>query len=134
LPRTFEPQWRPFVNDADFAEIRELVKDYYEGMVYGRSEALARVFETGARFQGVRDDDQVRRGLPEFLTMIASAGDEPLPASEYSVSVELIDVMGTVGVVKVKDRFRGRMYVDYLTLVRTAAGWRIVNKAFTTID
>jgi len=66
--------------------------------------------------------------------MIASAGDEPLPASEYSVSVELIDVMGTVGVVKVKDRFRGRMYVDYLTLVRTAAGWRIVNKAFTTID
>ena len=39
------------MNDADFAEIRELVKDYYEGMVYGRSEALARVFETGARFQ-----------------------------------------------------------------------------------
>jgi hypothetical protein len=37
-------------------------------------------------------------------------------------------------VVKVKDRFRGRTYVDYLTLVKSGAVWRIVNKAFATAD
>jgi putative lumazine-binding protein len=41
---------------------------------------------------------------------------------------------GPVAVIKVKDRFRGRTYVDYLTVVKIGAVWRIVNKAFTTVD
>jgi hypothetical protein len=101
-------------------------------MVYGRAASIERVFEPGAQFQGVRDGEQVRRGLPEFVAMVTSS-DAPAPAPDYSMAVNLIDITGPIALVKVTDRFRGRTYVDYLTVVKTAAGWRIVNKAFTTV-
>jgi len=42
-------------------------------------------------------------------------------------------VTGSVGMVKVTDRFRGRVYVDYLSIVRVGEVWKIVNKTFTTL-
>ncbi len=118
--------------DTDIGQMVELVKEYYEGMLHGKVHILERAFEAGARFQGVRDGAQVRRGLDEFVAMVSdiNAG----PPGDYGWSIELLDITGPVAVIKVKDRFRGRTYVDYLTVVKTDAVWRIVNKAFTTVD
>ena len=118
----------------DLSEILELASKYYDGMVSGSASSLEQVFETGARFQGVRDGEQLRRGLAEFLTMVATPTSGRTDASDYSVTVELVDVTGPVALIKLKDRFRGRTYVDYLTAVKTPIGWRIVNKAFVTVD
>jgi hypothetical protein len=108
-----------------------LVKDYYEGMLFGRKETLHAVFEADARFQGVRDGEQVRRNLDEFAAMVAAP--QPAASPEYALSIELVDISGSVGIVKVRDRFRERCYVDYLSLVRVDGAWRIVNKAFTAV-
>ncbi len=107
---------------------------YYEGMVCGLPDVLHSVFEVGSRFQGVRDGIQVRRGLGEFLTMVTEDPSTGTTSPENQCVVELIDVTGAIAVLKVRDTFRGRTYVDYLTAVRMPSGWRIVNKAFTTVD
>ncbi len=117
---------------TDIEQIVQLTKEYYEGMIHGKVHLLERVFEAGARFQGVRDGEQVRRGLDEFVAMVS--GINGGPPDDYGLSIELLDITGPVGVVKVKDRFRGRTYVDYLTLVKSGAVWRIVNKTFATVD
>lgn len=122
------------MNEADIKQIVELAKGYYEGMLHGTVEMLERAFEVGAQFQGVRDGQQIRRGLEEFISMVGGTDADGQPAVDYSLSVELLDITGPVAVIKVKDRFRGRTYVDYLTAVKTGAVWRIVNKAFTTVD
>lgn len=122
------------MSDTDATALRQLANDYYEGMARGRGELLARVFEPGARFQGVRDGVQVRRGLDEFVTMVSGANADLAFAADYSVAVELMDITGPVAVLKVRDRFRGRTYVDYLTAVKDGGDWKIVNKAFTTVD
>jgi hypothetical protein len=114
----------------DIGQITALVRDYYDGMVFGQADTLSRVFDPEARFQGFRDAVHVRRALPEFIAMTTS----PDAAADYDVAVRLIDITGSVAVVKVQDRFRGRLYVDYLTLIRSAESWRIINKAFTTVD
>lgn len=111
----------------------KLCQDYYEGMVCGRTDVLERVFERGARFQGVRDGEQVRRGLPEFIAMAACADAASGATQDLSLTVDLVDVTGPIALVKVTDRFRGRTYVDYLMMVKDRE-WQIVNKAFTTID
>ncbi|MGA2842678.1 MAG: nuclear transport factor 2 family protein [Steroidobacteraceae bacterium] len=122
------------MTDADIGQIVELAEGYYVGMLHGKVEMLERAFEAGARFQGVRDGEQIRRGLGEFIAMVGGTNADEEPAVEFSLSVELLDITGPVAVIKVKDRFRGRTYVDYLTVVKISAVWRIVNKAFTTID
>jgi len=120
--------------DGDIGQLVELAKGYYEGMLYGKAEMLERAFEAGARFQGVRDGEQVRRGLEEFITMVGGTSPGGESAADYSLSIELLDITGPIAVIKVKDRFRGKTYVDYLTAVKAGAVWRIVNKAFTTVD
>ena len=122
------------MTDADIGQLVKLAEGYYEGMLHGKAELLERVFEPGARFQGVRDGEQIRRGLGEFIAMVGGSRADGEPAVEFSFSVELLDMTGPVGVIKVKDRFRGRTYVDYLTVVKIGAVWRIVNKAFTAVD
>jgi hypothetical protein len=111
-----------------------LADAYYEGMVHGRPDTLRNVFEEGARFQGVRDGVQVRRGLGEFLAMVTDGAGAKAKAIEERCEVELIDITGPLAILKVRDTFRGRTYVDYLTAVRLPVGWRLVNKAFTTVD
>jgi len=121
------------MSETDFDAVLRVARAYYDAMLYGNAGSLANIFEPDARFQGLRDAEQIRRGLPEFIAMV-SAPDAPRPRQEdYSVAVELIDVTGPVAIVKVRDRFRGRNYLDYLTLVKTGPDWRIVNKAFTTV-
>jgi len=122
------------MTDADIGLLVELAKRYYEGMLHGKIEMLETAFEVGARFQGVRDGQQVRRGLVEFVAMVGGPNAGGEPGADYSLLIELLDITGPVAVIKVKDRFRGRTYVDYLTVVKTGAVWRIVNKAFTTVD
>ena len=73
----------PTISHTDFYQILKLAQEYYDGMVRGRADILERVFEPGARFQGVRDCEQVRRGLPEFIAMAASA-DAASSATEDS--------------------------------------------------
>jgi hypothetical protein len=42
----------------------------------------------------------------------------------------LVDRTGSVAVAKVAVRYQNRRYTDYLTLHKTAVGWRIVGKLF----
>jgi len=125
--------WSTIISHSDFEQIIKLAHDYYDGMVRGRADVLKRVFEPGARFQGVRDGEQVRRGLPEFIAMAASTDAASSAAQDLALTVDLIDVTGPIALVKVTDRFRGRTYVDYLMLVKNRE-WQIVNKTFTIID
>jgi len=118
----------------ELSNLVALVHEYYAGMVRGDPQLLRQVFDPPARFQGVRDGTQVRRDLEEFVKMTQSPPADSSQAGDGFLRVEMADLTGDVAVVKVRDRFRGRMYVDYLTMMKTATGWRIVNKAFTTVD
>ncbi len=122
------------MSTTDLESILSLAREYYDGMLYGDADALGRTFDADARFQGVRDGTPVRRGLPEFIAMVSGANAGQPGEVEHSMSVVLVDVTGPIGILKVEDRFRERTYVDYLTLVKTDGHWRIVNKAFTTVD
>lgn len=125
--------WSTTISHSAFRQILKLAQDYYEGMIRGRADILERVFEPDARFQGVRDGEQVRRGLPEFIAMAAGADAASGTTQDWALTVDLIDVTGPIALVKVTDRFRGRTYVDYLMLVKNGE-WQIVNKTFTIID
>ncbi len=116
------------MSSHDQNAIESVVRDYYDGMVHGREDLLRRAFVNDAHFQGVRDDQIVKRNLDAFVAMLANP--EPWMVEDYDYRVELVDCSGPIAVVKVIDRFRGRTYTDYLCLLHHEDGWQIVNKLF----
>lgn len=113
------------------AALMNAARTYFEGMAEGNEAKLRAVFDPDAQFQGVRDGAHVRRGLDAFVTMTEeAASSDPMPWSLEELQVSLVDRTGDVALLKVVDLYRGRLYTDYLTLIRTEGTWRIVNKAF----
>jgi hypothetical protein len=116
------------MNIDDYQAITQVVQNYYDGMVHGRDDLLQGVFAADAQFQGIRDGTKVQRGLDEFINMVRNP--DPWMKKDYGMQIEMIDQSGPIGIVKVVDRFRGRSYTDYLSLLKGDEGWRIVNKTF----
>lgn len=109
-------------------EVEALAKRYYHAMLNGDGALVREVFDADARFQGFRGGEPVRRNLDAFVALVES---EDTTERIYELAVDLIDITGDIGVVRVTDRYRGRLYTDYLTVMKVAGSWRIVNKTFT---
>jgi hypothetical protein len=120
------------VDEQDTRALLVLAQDYYEGMVHGHEAQLTAVFDSAARFQGLRDHERISRDLGAFLEIVRNPDSTSL--FDRSFHADVLDVSGPIAVVKVVGRFRGRIYTDYLSTLRTAAGWKIVNKTFWAWD
>jgi hypothetical protein len=113
--------------DAD--DIRAVVTDYLEGMIYGDVDQLQRAFHPRSiafgRFRGqleweVRDD---------FVRSWSSI--RPLPrGSPYAAEVLSTDIADDIAVVKLTDTCFGDDFTDWLMLVRDMGHWQIMAKAF----
>jgi len=112
---------------ADYEEIRNAVLDYYEGWFGGDAGRMERALHPDLAKRALRRD--AARG--EVLTtttaarMIAltAAGAGARAASDRRIEIRIDDVHGAIASVTA----RSAVYVDYLHLARTRAGWRIVN-------
>ena len=115
-------------DEVDTVAIRATVDDYYLGWYDADGERMARALHPSLAKRGWlrgRDGDSALT-LATFDTMVGAAaagqGRQTDPAVRtYDVSVDAVDgdiASATVHAVP---------YVDYLHLVRTPDGWRIVN-------
>lgn len=113
--------------DAD--EIRAVVTDYLEGMIYGDAAQLARAFHPKAvafgRYRGQLEWDMRDQFIPSWTAL------GPLPrGTPYAAEVLSVDVTGDVAVVKLTDTCFGDDYTDFLMLIRDMGRWQIMAKSF----
>jgi hypothetical protein len=121
-------------SDSETAAIEALAQDYFLGMYEGDVDRLRRIFNPQCWLFGENRNGSHEFPLAGFLDQIAS---EPVPKAEgepFDMRLVSVDRTGAVAIAKVEVRYQGRRYTDYLTLQKTAAGWRIVNKAFFCPD
>lgn len=113
----------------DAIEIRAVVTDYLEGMIYGDTGLLARAFHPKSiafgRYRGQLEyevRDQFLRSWP---------GMGPLPrGTPYAAEVISMDIIGDIAVVRLTDTCFGDDFTDCLMLVRDMGRWQIMAKAF----
>ena len=120
--------------DPETAAIEALVQDYFLGMYEGDVERLRRIFHPQCWLFGESRGESHEFPLSGFLDQIASV---PVPKAEgepFDMRLVSIDRTGSVAMAKVKVRYQGRRYTDYLTLQKAAVGWSIVGKAFFSLD
>ena len=116
------------IKGADEADIRATIDDYYLGWYDGDAERMARALHPDLPKRGWHDigADVPRIDPDTFSSMIewtrAGQGRRTDEAGRR-YRAEINDVYGDVAAVVV----HAVPYVDYLHLVRTADGWRILN-------
>ena len=118
-------------------EVLTRLLEHY-GMVDPDAERIRTAFHPDAQLFGVFGGNPVTIPLEAWIERITG---DPKPAPDALVSppaepgkeweVLSLENDGNIARVVVRDQFLGVWYTDYLTLMETEQGWRIVNKTFT---
>ena len=123
-----EARTNPNTN-TDEAAVVATALDYFEGWFDGDTERMDRALHPGLakRSQSQVDPDspELRSITKERMLGLTAAGEGKGddPGGERRIDVEVVDLYGNIASVIV----RSAVYREYLHLVRTDEGWKIVN-------
>lgn len=117
------------------AEVRDLMKLYFDGLYHSRSDILRTVFHSDLAYVNGTAATYEHMGLEDYMARIdartppASRGD---PREEV---VERIEFKGNrIGIVEARMTMMGRNYQDLLTIINTDDGWRVLTKVFSFVE
>ncbi len=122
------------MNAETHAAITATVQTYLDGLHEGDAEKIAAAFHPCAHLYSVADDGGVV-DVPraEWLERVRNRPSPRAQGLERHDRILAVDQNGPdAACVKVACAIPPRFFTDYLLLLRTAEGWRIVAKSFHT--
>jgi len=110
----------------DEAGARRAVELYLRGHVTGQVAPFEEAFHDEMRMYLNRDGVLVRKTKAEYLEGVSG---KPAPdEARRKRRIVQLDVTGDVGVAKVELDYPSAFMTDYLTVIKTEGGWRIIGK------
>ena len=116
---------------TDFDDVRSVIVDYLEGMIYGDPDRLRRAFHPMATCAGHYAGQYEMALREDFLESWKLFPVEP-PGTPDAADIVSLEITGNVAVAKVTDSCFGDDFTDYLVLIKDNGVWQIVSKAFYT--
>lgn len=119
---------------TDIADVHEAVQAYLDALHDGNADALARIFAPGSALHASAEGKAASLPLDPWLERVrgrTSARDSGHAPENRIHSIEVVDDMAMA---KVSSAFRPKRFTDFLSLVRTDDGWRIVAKTYQACD
>ncbi|MBX3242867.1 MAG: nuclear transport factor 2 family protein [Acidobacteria bacterium] len=114
-------------NSADEAAIRNVMDIYINGAVSGSSADLAPAFHPAATIYGYVGPDLFGGPISDFFAWHDNNG----PAADLTGNVSVIDIEGTVGIVRLElTNWTGHRFTDFFTLLKEDGVWKIISKVF----
>ena len=120
-------------SDASIAEIIAVLKDYFDGLHDGDLEKFERVFHENFHLyftDGKTVTDWPRDTYLEKIAARESPASQGLPRHDSILSIHKAGP--NTALATVNCAIPPRYFTDYLTLVSTNRGWRIISKTFHT--
>lgn len=115
------------------SQIEAVVQTYLDGLYEGDGAKIAAAFHPVAHLYSVAEGAVVDLPREEWLARIAA---RPKPSGQGFTREDRILAMDMAGedaaCVKVNCCIPPRYFTDYLLLLKTAEGWKIVAKSFNT--
>ena len=112
-------------------QFKTLVDDYYNAMYHGNPELIRKAFHPEARLEGIMAGQffagMSRESFCKFVTLMPKPADKK---DRRDCRFEVLDQTGEQAVLKVTDYIFGVWFTDYLSLLNTKDGWRVVNKTY----
>lgn len=113
----------------DYAAVKSVVQKYFDGTEKGMVQLLPEAFLPTAEIQYVKEDGTLGRiAFADYAKLFT-----PGQRNERSGRLASMDITGNAAVAKVEIFMasRGRVYTDYILLLRVDDAWRISNKIAT---
>ena len=117
----------PRQSNGEEVAVRETVQHYLNGLKHNDVESLKRAFYPEAKLFFVKRDQLGQLTQDEWYKGFASsAGQE----EKGDLQITAVDITGNAASVKVVEVYEKSKYTDYLSLLKFAGGWKIVNKIY----
>jgi Putative lumazine-binding len=108
--------------------VRETVNNYLHGLKFNDVEGLKKAFYPEAKLYFVKRDNTLGQLTQDdwYKGFVSSAGQE----EKGELQITAVDITGNAASVKVVEVYEKSKYTDYLSLLKFAGGWKIVNKIY----
>lgn len=120
--------------NSEIAEVEKIVWSYLDALHEGRAQNLAEVFAPGSTLYASADGQVSVLPLETWLERVENRKSAKDSGFESRNRILSIEVESSMAMAKVTSAFPPKRFVDYLSLVRTASGWRIVAKTYHAED
>ena len=111
------------------AAVREAVQYYIDGQAAGDGEIVARAFHPDAHLTHLREGAVRTIPIAEYLSWFR--GEPADDEGERERWIESVDITGDAAVAKVVLDYPGRVFTDYMSLLKVVGEWKIIHKNFT---
>jgi Putative lumazine-binding len=110
------------------ALVRETVNHYLHGLKFNDVESLKKAFYPEAKLFFVKRDNTLGQLTQEqwYKGFASSAGQE----EKGELTITQVDITSNAASVKVVEVYEKSKYTDYLSLLKFADGWKVVNKIY----
>ena len=113
----------------DRAAVRAVVDNYLHGLKFNDVESLKKAFWPDAKLFFTKPDGSLGQlTQTEWYAGFAQAAGKE---SKADLKVASLEITNDVAAVKVVETYPSSRYTDYISLVRIAGQWQIVNKIYT---
>lgn len=117
------------------AEVRDLMKLYFDGLYHSNSDVLRAVFHSDLTYVNGTEGTYEHMGLEDYMARIDGRTPPASRADPREEVVERIEFKGDrIGVVEARMTMMGRNYQDLLTIINTDDGWRVLTKVFSFVE
>ena len=115
----------------DRAAIEATVRTYFDGLHEGDADKLASVFHEASALTFEQDGKVVVWPRDQWLKIVRERASPKAGGLARDDAILSVDQSGpTTAFVKVRCQIPPRYFTDYLVLLKTAEGWRIVSKVY----
>ena len=116
---------------TEYGAVAALLDRYYEGLYYGNTDLLRRVFHPAATYATASGGDLLRLELADYLPVVAKRDSPASLGERYGFELESIAFAGpTTALVRMRSAMLGKRFVDFLSLLKVDGEWRILAKVF----
>ena len=102
---------------------------YIQGHRTADASFMEKAFHPTARMTYMTDSGMVTVPITEYIARMRSAGVRATPDT-FARKIAMLDVVGTAGVGRIDMVLGTSTISDYMTVLKFADGWKIVNKSF----
>jgi hypothetical protein len=118
-------------SDDSATGVVELAKRYFELLYSSNLELFDAVFDSQAQLYGLAEGAPVVWPAAKYRAIIQGRpSPQSLGAKREEQIIVLDFVSDTQAFAKVRVRINEMVFIDYLTALKLAAGWRIVSKTY----
>ncbi len=115
------------VKTADInQEIIQTLDNYFDGRRQADISKLSKAFAENARLETVDAEGKVINiTLKDYFTVVKNKGKVTV-----KTQIVYLSISGKIAMAQTRFDYGDKIYLDYLTLLKSDKGWRISNKAF----